>query len=272
MTEPGRLIELKTMTWKGSSWDSKDKPVVVTDSGVRPLSDIQDPIEEPRAYVVGLSQKHFELACDVLRDVRWVHFYEMRVGELEPIAGLRSLRHLAIRWNTKVSSLEPLRSLERLRTLVIEDTPKVRDLDPIGDLASLEALEFSGGMWNAQRPESLEPLGRLRTIEALRLFNVKVGTDGLRPLERLKTLRTLEVSNQFDTADYAFLSVRLPNTVCSMFAPFVRRDFSGRVGDQDVMVVGKGKPFLNSTTDAQRLAGYVRRFEALQRGFAEELP
>jgi hypothetical protein len=91
--------------------------------------------------------------------------------------------------------------------------------------------------------------------------------DGLRPLAHIRTLRRLELSNQFDTEDYAYLSVHLPQATCDKFAPFVRLPQPFEDG-RDVMVVGRRKPFLSSQIDAAKLRRYDERFSELRRQFA----
>lgn len=53
------------------------------------------------------------------------------------------------------------------------------------------------------------------------------------------------MSNQFPTKEYAMLSMRLKKTKCAYFAPYIRlnQDIDGK----DIMVIGKGKPLLNSS-------------------------
>ncbi|NKB27910.1 MAG: hypothetical protein GKR99_10285 [Rhodobacteraceae bacterium] len=52
------------------------------------------------------------------------------------------------------------------------------------------------------------------------------------------------MSNQFDTSDYAYLSVYLPRAECARFAPY--ESLLREIGGKDVMVTGKRKPFLNT--------------------------
>ncbi|MGH7468866.1 MAG: leucine-rich repeat domain-containing protein [Longimicrobiales bacterium] len=182
--------------------------------------------------------------------------------DLAPLQQLGGIEHLAIRWNTKLKDLSPLARLSNLETLILEDVPKVEDLAPLAHLQKLLALDFSGGIWNKNRARSLLPFAGLPRLQELRLYNLRVDSDGLRPLAGCKTLQSLSVSNQFPTEDYAFRAAALPSTHCGMFAPFVH--IATPIDGKDVMVVGKGKPFLNSTTDHVRLTEYVRQFEALR--------
>lgn len=169
---------------------------------------------------------------------------------------------------SKVTDLEPLRYLDRLELLSLEDIPKVRSIEPVAHLSRLVALDFSGGMWNKNRAETLEPIGRLPVLEELYLTNLRVDSGGLRPLARCRALRRLRLSNQFPTEDYAYLAAKLPVVECEMFAPCLPMGY--KIGDKDVMVVGKRKPFLNATADAERMARYARDFERMKAAFIDE--
>ncbi len=255
---------LKAAKWPEVKWDPSRKPIVVTEDGWCSIPNLEAPIQGEVAYVVGVNDTHMMTLCRWL-ETRAVHFYEMRVTDLGPLAKLGGLTELAIRWNTKLSDLGPLSKLSDLRTLVLEDTPKVRDLQPVAALEALRALEFSGGIWNKNKAETLEPVGRLQQLVELHLTNVGVERDGLKPLAGCRGLKRLVVSNQFATEDYAFLAARLPETDCGMFAPFTR--LGAPLNGKDVLITGRGKPFLNSKTDAERIDQYVRAFEALRLSF-----
>ncbi|MCJ1908965.1 hypothetical protein [Planococcus ruber] len=98
----------------------------------------------------------------------------------------------------------------------------------------------------------------------LGLSNIKVANESLQPLAELKGLKELAISNQFSTEEFAKLSVALPNTTCDKFSPFVRVVLPDGL---DLMVVGKRKPFLNSTNDSAKMKKYEERFRALQEAF-----
>ena len=250
--------------WPLPRWDSKSKPVLVADGVLHSVPRLVEPVAAQHAYVVGLTDRWVSHLVRNLSTAA-LHFYEMRVTDLAPLSQVSGLRHLAIRWNTKVTSLEFLEAFSALETLVMEDTPKVTDLTPIAGLQNLRALEFSGGVWNKNRAHSLDPLAEVESLEELRLMNLKVEAGGLRPLSACKALRSLMVSNQFPTEDYAFLSARMPEVECSMFAPFV--PLKSPIEGKDVMVVGRRKPLLNSSLDAERLARFEKRFRDLQAQF-----
>ncbi|MGE7768860.1 leucine-rich repeat domain-containing protein, partial [Peribacillus sp. NPDC096540] len=57
----------------------------------------------------------------------------------------------------------------------------------------------------------------------------------------------------------------IPNTKCDKFKPYVH--LSSPIEEEDVMVVGKRKPFLNSKVNLQRLQKYEEQFKAFQRKY-----
>ena len=249
-------------------WGEGDRPLVVADGRLIHVAGMREVVHARDAYVVGVNQAMFEIVTRFLRPVRVV-FYEMRVDDLSSLSRLGDLEALGISWNTKLTSLESIGDLASLTTLSIDDTPKVRDLGPIARLSGLRALGYSGGIWNKNTADSLEPITTLEALEELRLTNLKVVDGGLRSLARCAALRRLSVSNQFPTADYAYLSVALPDTECDMFAPYVSA--GPAFGDSGVMVVGSGKPFLDAAKDAPRLARYAEAFRDLQQQAVAQL-
>jgi hypothetical protein len=252
-----------------SKWGPEDKPVCVLDGVVHRIRESAAPLHGNAAYVVGISEHDFAGLCDRL-DVEVLHFYEMRAAGIRPITRLARLRGLAIVWNTKLSDIGPLAELRELRALRLSHTPRVKDLSALAALSELTFLEITGGVWSTSRLATLDPVGALGRLRELVLMNTAVETGGLRPLAKCRELRRLDLSNQFRTEDYAFLSVMLPKTECDMFAPYVR--LAEPLEGKDVMVVGKKKPFLNSASDAPRLAAYVAEFEALRETFRQGGP
>lgn len=261
------LEALRNATFPHVRWDPQDKPILVADGRVYSIPKVHSVVEAASAYVVGITDRYFGHLCHSLR-AEAVHFYEMKVQDLSPIRNVCGLQRLAIRWNTKMTSLSPLVACHGLRVLLLEDTPGVRDLAPVGHLSNLRALEFSGGMWKKNVAHTLEPLAALSQLEELQLLNIGVEQVGLRPLAGCWKLKQLVLSNQFPTEDYAYLSAKLPQVLCQMFAPYVQVE--PPIDDKDIMVTGKRKPLLNSLRDSEVVQRYVREFEELRRRFNEE--
>jgi hypothetical protein len=235
---------------------------VILDNKQIHLDALSKPISGKVAFIGGVNQQSFRKLCGLIAADR-MDFFDMRVEDISALALVSRLRHLAIRWNTKVRSFESLAG-SNLRTLILEETPKLHSLEPIATLGGLGYFRFQGGMSKPNVAESLSPLARLQRLSGLDLFNLRVREDGLLPLANCRSLRSLGLSNQFPTEQYALLSVRLPRTKCAMFKAWVKPEHT----KEDVMIVGRGKPFLNAKKDRARILRYESSFANLQTAFA----
>lgn len=261
------ILKLKKIRSSPSRWEQKDKPVAIIDGKLHRVNEIESHIEGESAYIVGIKQNQFQRLCSLLQ-VTKLYFYEMRVEDLHSIMNQSHLLHLGISWNTKLIDLSPISALASLQTLILEDTPKAHDISPLSNLTNLKALEFSGGIWNKNTANSLAPISKLRNLSELFISNIKVESGGLRPLGLCSSLEHLFVSNQFPTEDFAYLAAHLHNTKCEYFVPWVR--LKQPVGDKDIMIIGKRKPFLNSKTDHELMNKYSNEWLELVQHFLAE--
>jgi hypothetical protein len=259
---------LRFNPWPDTQWTATDKPVLIVDGAAHRIKALSRTVSGDAAYVVGVGDRELAKLAPLL-DVRFLHFYELRAADLSPLSAIRNLAHLKIHWNTKLRELHAIGQLQNLETVALVDLPKVKDLSPLTALSELAALEYSGGIWNRQHAVSLDPIAALPKLEELALTNLRVESRGLRPLAQCRCLKTLVVSNQFETEDYAYLSVALPQVQCGSFAPWVRVEHPNGA---DTMITGRKKPFLNSKTEASRIASYEEAFRRLQAQFASSLP
>ena len=224
-----------------------------------PVDEIVDEL-----FATGVNQTALEEICARVK-AKSLRFKGLTATDLTPIAKLTNLENLTIIWAHKFTDVSPLRRLKKLKTLTISDNKRWHDLSQLEGL-QIDTLDISGGIWNTDVYQTFEPLTKLRNLETLTLSNVKVEEGGLRPIEGCLKLKQLNVAYTFPTEDYAYLSVKMPDTKCDAFAPYV--SFGGD-SSSDVLVVGRRKPFLNLTKDAERLAKYVAKFEEMQRQFRQ---
>ncbi len=245
-------------------WRDDTKPKVFLDGREVDLAHERGLLSGRVASIIDANAKTFAPLVERL-DVEKLGLFDVRTGDIGVLARLTRLTHLSIVATTKVSDISVLRDLPGIRVLSIEDCPKIADLAPLTSLGGLLAFNFSGGMWNANRAATLAPVGHLQNLEELRLLNLRVQDGGLRPVAGCSALKHLSLSNQFETADYAYLSVHLSDTECEMFA--ADTPLTKPIGGKDVMVTGRRKPFLNAEADAARLARYRAEFHRLQEEF-----
>jgi hypothetical protein len=253
--------------WPDTKWTAEDKPILIVDGVLHPVKSLSQTISGQTGYVVGAGDRELPKLAEFL-EVTFLHFYELRAADLSPLSEIQQLRNLKIDWNTKVDTLDAIGQLGNLESLALVNTPKIRDLSPLEALSKLVALEYSGGVWTPNRAVSLAPIASLPKLEELALWNLRVESGGLRSLGQCRSLKTLAVSNQFDTEDYAYLSVALPQVKCDYFAPWVRVD----MGDgRDTCITGRRKPFLNSKVHTAKIAAHEEAFKQLQKRFASDL-
>ncbi len=250
--------------WPNTKRTATDKPILIVDGKLHRLRSLTNKVSGHAGYIVGATDRDL-LNIGSFVDVEFANFYELRTPDLTPLKCLPRLRHLKIDWNTKITNLDAIGHLEGLETLILVNLPKVMDLSPISRLTELTVLDYSGGVWAANLARSLEPLAALPKLEERSLTNLKVESGGLRPLAKCRALKYLSLSNQFETEDYAYLSVKLPQTQCRSFAPWIE---TNRIdGTDNVMVTGKRKPFLSRKSDSAKIMAYEEIFRSLQEQF-----
>ena len=141
---------------------------------------------------------------------------------------------------------------------------KVPSLEFCRSLPQLVGLGYTGGDGKPIIVPSFEPLAGLRQLQWLHLGSVRAADGSLRPLGDLDQLRWLGLANAFDMAQFAWLSTRLPHTLCDWLGPYHRAHrslFPCRTckANWRVMTSGKGKqaavPQLRCATPGQGGAG-----------------
>lgn len=223
-----------------------------------------------KVYICTITQSQLEEIVPHINQINILSMYEVRCTNLDILGSLNNIKQIDLDWNTKISKLWDTRNNTELINLSINDFSKLNDVSNLKFLQSLNSLSLSGGMHKKMKLNSLSYLGFLSSLEDLNLSNLSIeDASQLRPLGQLKQLRTLEVSNQFSVDEYAYLSVKLLNTKCPYFKPYV--SLRHKIGDKDTMVIGKGKPMVNSKLQPHILDKYSKEFTALQASFSNSI-
>jgi hypothetical protein len=236
-----------------------ERPYLFVDDRYYPPRHLPSAIVGTEAYLISATDPYLRKLAEVL-DVEYLFFYELKGVDLTPLKTLPRLRHLRIEYAPKLADLHWLAGLPNLETLVIADTRKLQDLGPVAGLRKLEAFEFSGSMTTENVALSLEPLTELPRLAELRLRATRILDGGLTPLARCQALEELDLSSKYETSDYALLSVALPSVKCDQFCA----SFPFGDEEKDTMIMGKGKPWLSSRTDGEKIAKYQAAFRKLQ--------
>lgn len=209
-------------------------------------------------YVFNIKSKELLDLSKLRLNLETLYLYNAQIDDLSILEEFKSIQYILLNWNSETHCLWNLKKNLNLVGLYVNDFKNLKDLSGLGEASGLKYLSLSGGIQNTLKVDTLKPLANLRELEYLSLTNIVVNDGGLYPLKDLKKLKELVLSNQFETGDYAMLSVYLKNTKCNLFLPYVK--ISKAVGGKDVMITGRRKPLLNSRLDKEIIQKYVTEF------------
>lgn len=193
-----------------------------------------------------------------------------RITDLTPLEGLPGLEVLDVDWNQRATGLWDLSKTPRLRALALRDFRRVHDMSALSDATALTEMHLGDAINDVSTYDTLEPLSGLVGLQRLWLVP-KAITDGrIQPMAGLTGLLALRCSMRlFTTEQYAWLRAHLGDHVRSDALDGVIRTPTS-LGEHDVMVTGKRKRFLNSTTQAERVAKYEAAYAHLVAAFRTE--
>lgn len=202
--------------------------------------------------------------------LKFLSMYQILAKDLSMLETQTEASAIILNWNTKSTALWNISKNKNLKTLSIEDFPKLEEIDQLSAAKQIDNLILGGGINNKLKIKTLQPLASL-DLKYLSLTNIKVADGSLKALGELKNLKELEISNQFETKEYAWLATRLPNTKCEKFNAVTYCNIRDQNQNLvcDVMPTGKGKSFLSSTKDKEKIARYIDEFERLKKELAD---
>jgi hypothetical protein len=244
-------------------WNAADKPVIIVDGIKFPRVSLSRETHGELAYGVGLKDADIETIGKHLR-VSALSLYEVRASSLAPLGKIATLRKLSVVWARKLESLSFLADCGRLETLILSDVGMIKSVEPVSRLDHLTHLEISGGIIAVAKFESLRPIADCKSLSSLSLSNIRVADDDLQFVTAIPNLKELDVSNQWPTEQYALLAKKLKGITCDHLKPW--KKFEQSIHGKDVMVVGRGKPFLNSVNDTARIRNYEEQFRNFSNG------
>jgi hypothetical protein len=224
-------------------------------SGGRISRETIDQIEDFQSTSVeisGLRQDTFEYFVRKYGNrFRTIRFWKCpRIEDLTPLEVLWEVNSIHFFWNQKATRLWDLAKTPGLRELSFNNFGHVTDLADLASSPGLETLAFGNSFTGTSYVNSLEPVGAIATLKHLAFNPKKIGDNRASPLTKLTQLRSLHFSNRiFSTEKVAWLAAHLPEGIESdRLRPYVAL-LNSQISGKDVMVVGRGKPFLNSTRD-----------------------
>jgi hypothetical protein len=217
------------------------------------------------AAVSGLDQATFEhFVAEHAHRYRQIRLWKCpRITDLTPLEDLHGLEVLDIYWNQRSTRLWDLSKTPRLRALALSDIRRLHDLSALADGTALTEMHLGDAVNDVSTYTTLDPLTGLAGLQRLWLVPKAIIDSRIQPLAGLTGLLALRCSLRlFTTEQYAWLRAHLGAHVRSDALDGVIR-MPHSLGEHDVMVAGKRKPFLNSTAQAARVAKYEAAYALL---------
>lgn len=240
------------------------------------LAGLDERPEVTALTVSGLEQKSFEfLVSRHGGRLTALHLWKCpRIEDFTPLESMGNLTHVSMFWNQRATRLWNLRKTPALRGLRFDDFIKMHDLEDLSEGTSLAELEFGDANWSKTVIETLEPLSSLTSLKSLS-FGPKGIRDGrIQPLAALQQIEDLSFSSRlFETEQIAWLRARLPSSLqLDSLEPFrkLRQPLLMRGKRLDVLVSGKGKPYLSTEVDKAKLERYTSQFVQLVAKFKND--
>jgi len=216
--------------------------------------------------ISGLDQATFEyLITRYGAQFQAIEFWKCpRITDLSPLEDLPGLRLAGFYWNQRVTRLWNLARNPGLTGLSFEDFTRLHDLSDLRAGTSLRELAFGDALHSTSVFDSLEPLAGLDGLQTLDFSARRIDDGRIEPIGNLTGLTSLTFpTNMFTTRQVAWLRARLPESVRSdALAPLVQYEMwpAGDEDATDILLVGKRKPWLNSTRHAARIQKHVDEF------------
>jgi Leucine-rich repeat (LRR) protein len=265
-----RLIYPATREWPAAVDDLSKVEKTTTRirliSGAKGFEKLSEFTQLEALWCFGVDQKKLRYIseCSSLKELHLG--YNIRAADINCLVQLSHLRVLTLDSCSKIQSLEQVAALKTLVALAIVNFKNVHHLDPLANLTNLRELAIDGSIWTRMTLQTLAPLRPLEQLEYLSLSNTKVHDESLEPIGNLTNLRKLDIANFYPFQEFARLSMKLRQTECQWFAPFItmRLTCTKCQSSERVMLTGKGRPMLCQRCDAERLVRFVKEFEEVR--------
>jgi hypothetical protein len=189
------------------------------------------------------------------------------VEDLRTLEFLMELKYLVYFWNQRAVRLWDFSKTAGLKGFAYDDFTRMHDISQIASTHSLEELHLGNRIWTKYVIESLKPLEHMHTIRHLSMSAKKIIDQRIEPIAGLVNLESLDFpSNLFATEQVAWLKAHLSTAVQSerLHAYWqIGNPITMGKKNKDTFIVGKGKPFLDSKLEKDRIDKYVHQFNAM---------
>lgn len=224
--------------------------------------DSHDSIE--RVMISGLRQDTFEyFVTKYGNKIRQLNFFKNKlVEDFSALSCLTEIQSIKFFHNQRATKLWDMTSNHRLTALAFDDFSRLHSLEGIQTAPNLKHLYFGDRIWCTSTLTDLLPLAGTK-LNSFRFWGKKIENDDIAIYTKMPELQFLDFrTNLYTTEQLAQIAASCPGLSGYALSPYVK--FDGILhGQKDVLVCGKGKPFLYSKTDAKKMEAYAEKFYSL---------
>jgi hypothetical protein len=237
------------------------------------IDKIRHHADRRRVMISGLRQDTFEYfvrGCGA--QLQYVRFFKNKlVEDLSLLGQCKNLVMVDFFHNQRVHKLWDMAGNTNLRGLRISDFSRLHSLKGVETAPNLEHLSFGDAVWLKSRLSDVNILQRCR-LKSFSFSGKAIDHINLQIFSQMPNLEILDFrSNMFSTEAIARLMASAPHLAGYSLKPLIRFKHLSGIG-KDVLIVGKGKPFLSSKKDAQKVQAYVREFKSTVARYQDQNP
>lgn len=222
-----------------------------------------------KIMISGLRQDTFEYFIETYgKRIKYLYLFKNKmVEDLSVLSTLRDIFFIHIFHNQRVTKLWDMTGNMALEGLVLDDFTRLHSLDGVQDAPVLQHLHFGDKVWSTSTLVDLKPLENTNLV-SFTFQGKSVEKNDVSVYTKLPALKFLKCGNLYTTEELAYIVAKCPSVEGPSLQPYVK--YNTTVGDKDVFICGKGKPYLNSVKDAKRIERYVDNFNKLVTQFREK--
>lgn len=243
------------------------------------IDDIRNHPEIDKIKIMGLKQDTFEYFIEKYgQQFKAIYFFKNKaIKDLSALSSLKTVEFIGYFFNQGCNRLWDMSKNSALKGLSINDFSKLHNLDDIVTAPNLEFLDFGNMVWDKLILDTLKPLCATK-LKYLRFNAKKIIDNDITPIAKITTLEELVFPTRiFETEQIAWLTAKLVNVKSSSLGPYhkidtpIKWETSRGIKMKDTYIHGKGKPFLDSNLDKNRINKYVEEFQEMVKKFSSNL-
>jgi hypothetical protein len=226
---------------------------------------LEDHHDTERVMISGLRQDTFEYFIEKYGDkVKYISFFKNKlIDDFSMLSCLTKVHSIAFFHNQRVTRLWDMSLNYNLAGLAFDDFSRLHSLDGIQTATNLKHLYFGDKICTTSKLTDLLPLVGAK-LTSFSFWGKTIVDNDISIYMKMPDLRYLDFrTNLYSTEQLAQIVASCPQISGYALKPYIKYDHEIAQLQKDVLICGKGKPFLHSKKDAERIESYVKKFYLL---------